>query len=181
MANNLVFQLKNETDVNALTDHVAKRLQMQGYQVRVYPAGEGIITLAIEKDTGGIYPVLGYCQSLKATFVWRDGSLTVYFADEAWIDKVIGFIVGWFFCGIPWVFTGIGLYNQIQLPKKIENEIIMFTGIGPAPFGAPGFYTPPFGTPPFHTEASNQAKKCEGCGNLINTSSVFCKHCGKKQ
>lgn len=140
MASPIAFSLPQNFDLQNVVGRLGRSFQLKGYAVRSYPVGAGAC-LEISRNVGGLNTVIGRCEGLKINFMPGANLLNVSFSDEQWTDKIIGFVVGWFTCWIPWVFTAIGAYNQYQLPKTVENELRIILGTVSTP--ASGYYQSP--------------------------------------
>lgn len=176
MASPIAFALGPNFDLQAVVGQLGHTFQLRGYTIRSYPLGAGAC-LELNRHMGGLNTVIGRCEGIKVNFMPGANMLNVSFSDEQWTDKVIGFVVGWFTCWIPWVFTGIGLYNQIQLPKQVENELRIILGTvgvpqttyytGPAPtqtysyYQTPSYPTQPPVTPPAPSAEPPKAPKAD--------------------
>lgn len=176
MASPIAFALGPNFDLQAVVGQLGHTFQLRGYTIRSYPLGAGAC-LELNRHMGGLNTVIGRCEGIKVNFMPGANMLNVSFSDEQWTDKVIGFVVGWFTCWIPWVFTGIGLYNQIQLPKQVENELRIILGTvgvpqttyytGPAPtqtysyYQTPSYPTQPSVTPPAPSAEPPKAPKAD--------------------
>lgn len=132
MASSIAFPIGATFDLQTVVGQLGRSFQMKGYTIRSYPLGAGAC-LEVSRHQGGLNTCVGRCEGLKINFMPRGNMLNVYFSDEQWTDKVIGFVIGWFTCWIPWIFTGIGLYNQMQLPKIAENELRIILGVFSVP------------------------------------------------
>ena len=76
------------------------------------------------------------------TSMVANGVLSINFSDGDWTGKIIGLVVGWFICLIPFITAIIGCVKQSQLPKSIGNDAVIF-----ASQQAPNFndqYEPPY-------------------------------------
>ena len=140
MASPIAFSLPQNFDLQNVVGRLGRSFQLKGYAVRSYPVGAGAC-LEVCRNTGGLNTVIGRCEGIKINFMPGANLLNVSFSDEQWTDKIIGFVVGWFTCWIPWIFTAIGAYNQYRLPKTVENELQIILGTVSTPTG--GYYQSP--------------------------------------
>ena len=140
MASPIAFSLPQNFDLQNVVGRLGRSFQLKGYAVRSYPVGAGAC-LEVSRNTGGLNTVIGRCEGIKINFMPGANLLNVSFSDEQWTDKIIGFVVGWFTCWIPWIFTAIGAYNQYRLPKTVENELQIILGTVSTPTG--GYYQSP--------------------------------------
>ena len=137
MASPIAFSLPQNFDLQNVVGRLGRSFQLKGYAVRSYPVGAGAC-LEVSRNTGGLNTVIGSCEGIKINFMPGANLLNVSFSDEQWTDKIIGFVVGWFTCWIPWIFTAIGAYNQYRLPKTVENELQIILGTVSTPTGGYG-------------------------------------------
>lgn len=153
MASPLVYALPPNFDLPTTVGQLGLVFQRKGYTVRSYPMGAGAC-LELSKNTGGLNTALGRCEGIKVNFMPGVNLLNVSFSDEQWTDKIIGFVLGWFTCWIPWIFTIIGLFGQIQLPKQVDNELRRI--LGTASVAGNGYVPPAAGQPPYQYYQSYQ-------------------------
>lgn len=124
MANQIVFNVSPDFNIQMFAQQLAEKYRMEGFAVTVAEFnGSEIITF--DKETGGINTVLGLGQGIKATCMVMNGALVIDFSDADWTGKIIGLIIGWFICLIPGITALIGAIRQSQLPKKITNDAMM--------------------------------------------------------
>lgn len=206
MANPRYYSVPSGFNLQAAVGQLTNSFQMKGYAVNVYGMGNGLC-MDLRKNDGGINVLVGRVEGIRISFMQNGNLLTVSFSDEQWTDKIIGFVIGWFLCWIPWIFTGIGLYNQMQIPQQVDMELRMLIGLAPAPPPAwsypsqAGTYSPPVtpqpGQPPVppqgpaaqtppqaptsSTTAVHPQAACIACGKPIDPGSTFCIHCGAQQ
>lgn len=124
MANQAVFNVNPGFSVQALAQQLAGKYRMEGFAVTEADFN-GSSILTFDKDTGGINTLLGLGQGIRVTMTVMNGALIVDFSDEEWTGKIIGLVVGWFICLIPAITAIVGTVRQVQLPKKITNDIMM--------------------------------------------------------
>ena len=125
MANNLMLNVNPETfNLDAFANILANNFRGRGYTVTAVNMN-GSYMLTFEKGIGGINTILGLGESIKATCMCMNGMLTINFSDEEWTSKIIGIVVGWFLCLIPFITGIIGVTRQLQLPKTITNDATM--------------------------------------------------------
>ena len=126
--------------MQTLINQLAMKYQREGYTVSVMPLGAGV-TISFNKGSG-IQTVLGMCEGIKANIFAANGLLNVSFTDAQWTDKIIALCIGWIVCTIPWITGIIGLIAQLDLPKKIGNDIQILLA-GPQGAWNPGQNPPP--------------------------------------
>lgn len=132
MASPLAYALPQGFDLPTTVGQLGRVFQLKGYTVRSYPLGAGAC-LELSKHMGGLNTAIGRCEGIKVNFMPGVNLLNVSFSDEQWTDKIVGFVVGWFTCWIPWIFTAIGVYSQSQLPKLVDNELRRILGTSSMP------------------------------------------------
>lgn len=162
-------------DLDATVKTLSEAFYAKGYVVTSMPFANGV-SIHFAKNTDSLNMLFGRCEEIQADLSVANGYLQVFFSRESWADKVVGFVVGWFCCWISYIFTVIGLINQIQLPKNIDWELRRILGIP--------FYTPPAYQPyqrPFYQQPPHPPKTCAGCGGPLSPHDKFCPHCGKQQ
>ena len=58
----------------------------------------------------------------------QNGNMIINFSDAEWTGKVVGLVIGWMFCLIPFIIAIIGCLRQLELPTSIGNDIQMIVG-----------------------------------------------------
>ena len=111
-------------DMDVFVGRLTDTYRIKGYNVSVVNMN-GAYIVTFEKGTGGINTLLGLGESVKATCMCTNGMLTVSYSDAEWTSKIIGGVVGWFLCLIPFITAIIGAVHQLQLPKSISNDATM--------------------------------------------------------
>ena len=124
MAGNLFLNVGENFDIDTFSNKLADTYRAKGYGVNVVNMNGNYI-VAIEKDLGGINTVLGLGEGIKANIIYTNGNLCINYSDEEWTSKIIGLVVGWFCCLIPFITAIIGIAKQVSLPKNITSDATM--------------------------------------------------------
>lgn len=122
----------------------------------------GGICVDFNDGNDGFKKYMGMGANVKASFTVNNGALNVNFSDVDWVGKIVAFLVGWFLCWIPWVTCAIGLFKQLEFPKKIGNDIQMLVSGGQ------------------QFNAQPQWTNCPKCGAAVEPGAQFCPGCGEK-
>lgn len=124
MADNVMFNVKENFNMEAFAARLADTYRGKGYTVNVMNMN-GIYSLTFDKGTGGANTLLGLGEGIKANITWMNGAVNINFTDAEWTSKIIGIGVGWFLCLVPFVTAIIGTTRQLSLPKSIGNDAMM--------------------------------------------------------
>lgn len=124
MADNTMFNVKPTFDMEAFAARLADTYKAKGYTVNVVSMN-GSYSISFDKGTGGINTLLGMGEGIKANITRMNDTVSINFSDAEWTSKIIGFVVGWFLCMIPFVTAIIGTTRQLSLPKTIANDATM--------------------------------------------------------
>ncbi len=127
MANDFTLNISEHFDLDQLADEITQQYQAKGFQVRPMKM-KNSIKLVFDKKTGGINNLLGLGQGITATCAIQGKNqdmLSVTFSDGDWTGKIVGLVVGWCLCFIPFITAIIGILKQISLPKDISNDMQM--------------------------------------------------------
>ena len=125
MANTFMTNVPENFDMNAFADELCNTYQIKGYNARAMKM-KNSVKVTIEKGRGGLNTVLGMDEGITVTFMKQGAEmLTANYSDASWTGKIVGCIIGWFLCFIPIITAIIGIVRQLDLPKKIENDILM--------------------------------------------------------
>ena len=54
-----------------------------------------------------------------------NNTVIISFSDAEWLGKIVGLVVGWFLCMVPFITAIIGTIQQLSLPKAIGDEAIL--------------------------------------------------------
>lgn len=132
------YQVNENFNLQVFVDSLAKLYQAKGFFVNVMPSGNNVM-MRIEKNNSGINTVVGLCEGITLNLSLNASTFTIVMSDGAWTDKIIGFFIGWFICGITWITTGVGAYRQSQLVSNLKTDIFMTLSnsgatSGPYPF-----------------------------------------------
>ena len=125
MANTFMANVPEDFDMAAFADELCNSYQVKGYTARAMKM-KNCVKVTIEKGRGGINTILGMDEGITVTFMKQGtDTITANYSDAAWTGKIIGCIVGWFLCFVPIITAIIGIMRQLDLPKKIEGDIMM--------------------------------------------------------
>ena len=125
MANGFMLNVVNNFNLAAYCQSVAQFYQSKGFVVNVAMFNPNSAQILFDKDTGGINTILGLGIGLKANIALNGNVLSVTFTDPEWTGKIIGLVVGWFLCLIPFVTAIIGLIKQTDFPKQLQADMTM--------------------------------------------------------
>lgn len=126
MADNLMLNVAENFDVNAMAQQLADMYRAQGFTVNVANMNNSVI-MEFDKGVGGINMLLGMDLGIKATMTVNNGTLMVNYSDAAWTGKIVGLVVGWFLCLVPFITAIIGSVKQSEFPKEISSNITMLS------------------------------------------------------
>ncbi len=125
MANNLMLNVEETLNVKNLVDELADAYRGKGFTVNTVAMKNGSHVLTFDKGVGGINMLLGMGIGQKATISVKNGVMTVMYSEAEWTGKIVGFVVGLFLCGIPFITAAIGSIKQMNFPKELSNDITM--------------------------------------------------------
>ncbi|MDR1018256.1 MAG: hypothetical protein LBM02_06095 [Lachnospiraceae bacterium] len=125
MAENRVFPIDESFSIPTLLDSLVNEYQAKGYSVEAH-GDDNIYHITISKNIGGIHTITGLGQKITVTFTESNGKLMCNSSNEQWTDKIVGFFIGWFCCGITIITTCVGAYNQLNLSKDVFNDISLY-------------------------------------------------------
>lgn len=116
-----MFNVKPNFDAEIFAAKLADNYRAKGYTVNVVNMN-GFLSITFEKGTGGINTLLGLGEAVKANITRMNDAVCINFSDAEWTSKIIGFVVGWILCLIPFITAIIGTTRQLSLPKSIAND-----------------------------------------------------------
>lgn len=124
MASTLMVNVSQNFSMDIFAQKLADTYRAKGFTVTVANMnGSSIITF--DKGTGGINMILGLGEGIKATCSLMGNTLTINYSDGDWTGKIIGLVVGWILCLIPFITAIVGCVKQSSLPKSINNDATM--------------------------------------------------------
>ena len=124
MADTLMMNVPENFDLTAMAERVKEQFQMQGFIVSVMKM-KNSVRIKFDKKCGGINMLLGLGQGITATCMLQNGdNLVVNYSEGDWTGKIVGVLVGWFLCMVPFITAIIGSFQQMSLPKKINDAIM---------------------------------------------------------
>ena len=124
MADNVMFVVKPDFDMEAFAQKLAETYKMKGYTVNVMSMN-GTYSITFDKGTGGVNMLLGMGEGIKANLMKSNDTVSITFTDAEWTGKIIGLAVGWILCLVPFITAIMGSMKQMELPKKIGNDATM--------------------------------------------------------
>ena len=127
MANGFMVNVRNGFDLGLFCQNVAQFYQGKGFNVNVALFSPTNAQITFDKDTGGINMLLGLGIGIKANVTLNGGVLSVAFTDAEWTSKIIGLVVGWFLCLIPFVTAIVGIIKQSDFPQQLQNDMMMIS------------------------------------------------------
>lgn len=108
----------SEQDAPSVIEHIAARLQQDGYRSQVIELDDGRRVLQAER-TAKWRRVTGMATALNTTFAFANGELSAEFSRGRWYDKAAAGAISWFLFA-PFALTaGWGAWEQYKLPEKI--------------------------------------------------------------
>lgn len=119
-----MISIKPGFDMEAMITKLVSMYQSKGYSVVANFFSENAM-VTFEKNGDGIKKFVGLTEGIKANFSINNNALIINFTEAEWNSKIIGFVVGFFLCWIPWIPAIIGTCKQTQLPKNIANDVQM--------------------------------------------------------
>lgn len=124
MAENTMFNVNENFSLAAFADQLTEKMRMKGYKVDLANLNQNY-TLVISKNNDGIQKYAGLGQYIEANITKSNNTVSINYANEDWLNKIIACGIGWLICFIPF-FTGIfGIIKQVGLSKDISNEARM--------------------------------------------------------
>lgn len=123
MANTFMMNAPVNFDLRYLGQRLREIYQMKGYVVTM-AGGPTNLRIQFEKDCGGINMLLGLGKGITANCFIQNGSLVVNYSDGDWTGKIVGLLVGWFLCMVPFITAIIGCVQQSGLPGEINRDIM---------------------------------------------------------
>ena len=121
----MMFNVIDNYDVQTLVCKLRDLYITKGFQANIINAFGGNFSLRLEKGLGGINTVLGTGKGITVNFSLQGNMLVVNYTDAEWTSKVIGLVVGWFLCLIPFITGIVGALGQNNLPGEISQDITM--------------------------------------------------------
>lgn len=123
MASGFMLNVNENFNLGEFTNRLSQLYRTKGYDVEVYPQNEKCVSMKFKKGTDTLKTILGMKQEITANIVVDNNTMMINFNDAEWTVKIIVLIVGLFvFCWILAVTAIIGIVQQANLPKNIEND-----------------------------------------------------------
>ncbi len=124
MANTFMLNVPEGFDIIRMGERLRETYQAKGFTVTMANLNN-CVRITFDKGCGGINMLLGLGKGITATCSVQGNSLIVNYSDGDWTGKIVGLVVGWILCLIPFITAIIGCIGQSQLPKDISNDIMM--------------------------------------------------------
>ena len=124
MEESTMFNVADTFDTEMFAEKLADTYRAKGYNVNVVKMN-GIYSLTLDKGIGGINMLFGMGLGIKANITRNNDTVSISYSDAEWTSKIIGLVVGWFFCLIPFITAIIGSVQQLSLPKSISKDAQM--------------------------------------------------------
>ena len=124
MTDTKMFPVPPNFNMDNLIQQVTQMYQAKGFTVMAMPMGTSA-SIDFRKDDGGITKYIGLALGVKANIMVQDGNMIINFSDAEWTGKIVGLVVGWVFCLIPFIIALIGCARQLDFPNSIGNDIQM--------------------------------------------------------
>ncbi|MDR1629768.1 MAG: zinc ribbon domain-containing protein [Oscillospiraceae bacterium] len=197
MADNLIFQVNDNFNLDEFAQKVIRMGHARGYMTTYASAG-GIYFIDFNDGNEGFTKYIGMGANIRLTLLKNGMTLHANFTDADWIGKVVAYCLSSVTCGFALIPGIIGTFKQLDFPKKIGNELYLllndtnqpyYSSPAANPFAsspAQGAYPPPptANTPPTQPPPSGaqpeQQKFCTTCGAELREGSQFCTQCGSK-
>lgn len=123
MANSFMINVPVDFDLEYLGQKLRGMYQAKGFTVSMVSGRENL-RIQFDKNCGGINMLMGLGKGITATCSLQNGCLVVDYSDGDWVGKIVGLVVGWILCFIPFITAIIGCIQQSELPKKISQDIM---------------------------------------------------------
>lgn len=124
MAQSTMVNVGPNFDMNMFAQRLAETYQAKGFTVQVADLGN-CVSIVFDKGTGGINMLLGLGLGITANCTVNNETMIINYTDGDWTGKVIGIVVGWLLCFVPFICAIIGSVRQTSLPKNIGNDALM--------------------------------------------------------
>lgn len=125
MASGFMLNVNEKFQLQAFCNQLAESYRAKGFMVNSAIMNSNTAQMVFDKGTGGINMLLGLGQGIKANITLSNGTLMVNFTDGDWTGKIIGLVVGWILCFVPFITAIVGCVKQSNLPKDIQNDATM--------------------------------------------------------
>lgn len=123
MPNNVSVETKKDVDMEVLLDKLSEFFKEGGYTTR-HSTSDDVYKLHVEKNMNGFMKYVGLGENIDAHIRKNGNSIDITFLNQDILFHALEICVAFFLsCGIFSIVGGIGLYNDLQLPKKIENAV----------------------------------------------------------
>ncbi len=178
MADTKMFPVSSNFDIVAMVEKLTQTYRTKGFEVTSMKSGTGY-SVTFSKDEEGIKKFVGLGLEITANLSVNENSLIVNFSGAEWTGKIIGLVVGWILCFIPFCIAIYGSVKQSNFPKDITQDIQMIipNANRTMPSGAAvNSRTESAGV----NNTENTSPRCPACGNELKSTAKFCPKCGTK-
>ena len=124
MADNVMFNVRPDFNMEAFSQRLAEMYRAKGYTVNAAMMN-GCSIITFDKGTGGINTLLGMGEGIKATCTRMGDTVNISFSDAEWTGKIVGLAIGWILCFVPFITALIGVVRQTSLPTAIGNDAVL--------------------------------------------------------
>lgn len=121
---NFVLNVKEDFNIFEFAEKLAEMYRVKGFIVNVANFNNSVV-MQFNKGCGGMNMLFGMGLGIKASATVNNGILNITFSEAEWTGKIIGLVVGWLFCLIPFITAVIGCVRQSSLPKDISNDAMI--------------------------------------------------------
>lgn len=119
-----MLNVKEGFDVSEFAQRLAEMYRVKGFMVNVATFDNSAV-IQFNKGCGGMNMLFGMGLGIKAIATVNNGILNIAFSEAEWTGKIVGLVVGWLFCLIPFITAIIGCIKQSSLPKDISNDAMI--------------------------------------------------------
>lgn len=113
------------SEKQSLANRIAGFLQVEDYEVQVMPLDTGVILIQAAKK-GGWRRLVGMKSASNVLIEPGEGTTMVKIGAGKWLEKAATGAIGMMFFWPLAVTTGLGIYEQKQLPNKIFRIVEQF-------------------------------------------------------
>ena len=123
MAEMKMVPIHPDFKMDDMTDKLIKLYQAKGFGVMSSKIGD-TVSITFSKDNDGIKKFVGLAKEITANFTISnnggDAVLMINFTDAEWTGKIIGMVVGWFLCFIPFLLPYMAQYSNLDCRNLLQ-------------------------------------------------------------